>query len=45
MPSEGEQCDVAGFRVTVESVVDQRILRVLLTAPAALPGYARRDES
>lgn len=43
VPSTGDQIQVAHFGITIEDVADQRILRVLLQAPAPLPGYARRD--
>ncbi len=41
VPEAGEQVQVAGFTVTVEEVVDQRIVRVTLAAPEAFPGHAR----
>lgn len=43
VPQAGDELAVAGFSVTVEDVVDQRLVRVLLRAPAALPGFARRE--
>ncbi|MBK9473607.1 MAG: HlyC/CorC family transporter [bacterium] len=43
VPQAGEEFAVAGFSVTVEDVADQRLLRVLLRAPAAMPGFARRE--
>ena len=43
VPSAGETFAVAGFDVTVEDVADQRLLRVLLRAPAPLPGYLKRE--
>ena len=42
VPAAGDAFQVAGFQVTVEDVVDQRLLRVLLQAQAPLPGYQRR---
>lgn len=44
VPTRGDRLDVAGHRVTVEKVEDQRILRVLLEAREDLPGYPRRQE-
>ena len=44
VPEKGDRVKVAGFVILVENVADQRILRVLLKAPEALPGYHRRDE-
>lgn len=43
VPQAGDELTVAGFSVTVEDVADQRLLRVLLKAPAPLPGWSRRD--
>jgi CBS domain containing-hemolysin-like protein len=43
VPQAGDAYTVAGFSVTVEDVVDQRMLRVLLRAPSPLPGFLRRD--
>ena len=43
VPRAGESFSVAGFTVTVEDVADQRLLRVLLSAPAPLPGFQRRE--
>jgi len=44
VPVQGDRLRVAGQRVTVEEVEDQRILRVLLEADEPLPGYARSQE-
>jgi CBS domain containing-hemolysin-like protein len=44
VPQRGDRLDVAGHRVTVEKVEDQRILRVLLETEDPLPGYARGRE-
>ena len=44
VPTRGDRLYVAGHRVTVEKVEDQRILRVLLEASGDLPGYTRRQE-
>ena len=43
VPQAGDAFTVAGFSVTVEDVADQRLRRVLLRAPAPLPGYLRRE--
>jgi len=43
VPQAGDAYTVAGFSVTVEDVVDQRMLRVLLRASSPLPGFLRRD--
>ena len=43
VPAAGDAFTVAGFQVTVEDVVDQRLLRVLLQSPAPLPGFQRRE--
>ncbi len=42
VPAKGDRVEVGAFHVTVEKVADQRIVRVLLEADAALPGHARR---
>ena len=42
VPQPGDQIMVAGFRITVEDVADQRILRVLLQSDEPLPGFGRR---
>lgn len=44
VPEIGDEVDIAGLRVTVEAVEDQRILRVLIKAPAPLPGHAARGK-
>lgn len=44
VPEAGDSFEVAQYAITVEAVVDQRILRVLLKANDVLPGFARRDE-
>jgi len=44
VPVKGDRIEVAGYSVTVEEVEDQRIMRILLQSPQALPGYARRGE-
>jgi CBS domain containing-hemolysin-like protein len=44
VPIQGDRLAVAGHRITVEKVVDQRIVRVLLEASDPLPGFARRPE-
>lgn len=43
VPSIGDVVEVAGFRITVEAVADQRLMRVLLQYGQDLPGFARRD--
>ena len=45
VPVAGDRIEVADNVITVEAVEDQRITRVLLRAPQALPGYVGRDES
>ncbi|MCP4574168.1 MAG: HlyC/CorC family transporter [bacterium] len=44
VPVQGDRLVVAGHRVTVEKVVDQRIVRVLLETTEPLPGFVRRPE-
>jgi magnesium and cobalt exporter, CNNM family len=44
VPEQGDRIPVAGFTVTVESVEDQRLLRVLLESDSPLPGYSRPEE-
>jgi putative hemolysin len=44
VPVEGDQIAVADLEITVESVEDQRIMRILLRSPNPLPGFARREE-
>ncbi len=44
VPVQGDRLAVAGLRITVEKVVDQRIVRVLLESAGPLPGFARRPE-
>jgi len=45
VPERGDKITVADFTITVEDVVDQRILRVLLEAAETIPGFARREEN
>ena len=42
VPEAGEQVTVADLTVTVEEVVDQRIVQVTLASGEPFPGYARR---
>ncbi|RKZ13584.1 hypothetical protein DRQ50_10235 [bacterium] len=44
VPTKGDRIEVAGHRLTVERVHDQRIMRVLLEAREDLPGFVRRQE-
>jgi len=43
VPAPGDVVTVAGLEVTVESVLDNRILLAVVRAPEDLPGYARRE--
>ena len=43
VPSQGDTVEVAGFEITVEEVVDQRLVSVLMRFGQDLPGYGRRD--
>jgi CBS domain containing-hemolysin-like protein len=43
VPQDGDKLEVAGLKMTVEKVVDQRILQVLISAAEAFPGYSRRE--
>ncbi len=40
VPEQGDEVTIAGLKVVVEGVADQRILQVRMVAPEALPGYA-----
>jgi len=44
VPNQGDVVDVAGFRITVEEVVDQRLMVVLMQYGQELPGFARSAE-
>ncbi len=44
VPEKGDRVEVAGFVIDVEEVADQRLMRVLLTAPEPLPGFHRREQ-
>jgi CBS domain containing-hemolysin-like protein len=44
VPEIGDQIEVADFSVKVEDVVDQRILRVTISAEEPFPGHAKRDQ-
>jgi len=43
VPQRGDRIEVSEFEVTVEEVVDQRILRATIHSSTPLPGFARRD--
>lgn len=45
VPSQGDVVEVAGFRITVEEVADQRLMVVLMEYPLDLPGYTRSSET
>jgi len=45
VPSRGDVVEVAGFAITVEEVVGQRLMVVLMRSEAEMPGYARGLES
>jgi len=45
VPADGDVVEVAGFRITVEEVADQRLVRVLMSSGQDLPGFGRRPES
>jgi len=44
VPDQGDRVDVGKFHVTVETVEDQRLVRVLLESDEPLPGHARRRD-
>lgn len=44
VPEVGDEVRIGELAVAVEAVEEQRILRVLITAPAALPGWAARGD-
>jgi len=44
VPCQGDVIEVAGFRITVEEVSDQRLLVVLMRYHQALPGFASHSQ-
>ncbi len=44
VPSQGDSVELAGFRITVEEVADQRLTVVLMKYGQELPGFARSRE-
>ncbi|MFT7700018.1 MAG: putative hemolysin, partial [Candidatus Krumholzibacteriia bacterium] len=45
VPSQGDVVSVAGFEITVEEIVDQRLMVVLLKSEEEMPGFARSLDS
>ncbi len=45
VPERGDTVEVAGFKITVEDVADQRLMMVLMQYGQDLPGHARRGDA